>query len=99
MFKKHVEEVFCTVRGDVDEQFARMQGDFSLLDIDVNVSKQNKITCHWFQNPIDTGLILNFCSCAPLQHRKYLIQRTFQEVYNALSDWLAFDRWLEKNKK
>ena len=37
-------------------------------------------------------------SCAPLQHIKNVIQGTVHWVFNASSNWLAFDQALEKNK-
>ena len=75
-----------------------MDGGLAFLDINVNVSSKNNITCHWYQKPTDTGIILNFRSCAPLQHKKNVIQGTVHRVFNATSNWLAFDQALEKNK-
>ena len=75
-----------------------MDGDLAFLDINVNVSSKNNITCHWFQKPTSTEIILKFCSCAPLQHKKNVIQGAVHRVFNATSNWLAFDQALEKNK-
>ena len=114
MFKRYVEDIICTVRGDPDDylKFANslqnnlqftlekvnMEGNLAFLDINVNVSSESNITCHWYQKPTDTGIILNFCSCTTLQHKKIVIQGTVHTVLNATSDWLAFDKALEKNK-
>ena len=114
LFKRYVDDIICTVRGDRDEylKFANslhnnlqltlekvnMDGDLAFLDINVNVSSNNNINCHWYQKPTDTGIILNFCSCAPLQHKKNVIQGAVHRVFNATSNWLAFDQALEKNK-
>ena len=43
--------------------------------------------------------LLNFCSCAPLQHRKNVIQGTVHRVSNATSKWLAFHKALELSQK
>ena len=75
-----------------------MEGNLAFLDIKVNVSSKSNITCHWYQKPTDTGLILNLCSCATLQHKKNVIQGTVHRVFNANSNWFAFDQALEKNK-
>ena len=75
-----------------------MDGDLAFLDIYVNVSSKNNITCHWYQKPTDTGIILNFRRCAPLQHNKNVIQEAVHRVFNPTSNWLAFDQALEKNK-
>ena len=113
LFKRYVNDIICTVRGDPDMylKFANslhnlhftlekvnMDGDLAFLDINVNVSSKNNITCHWYQKSTDTGIILNFCSCAPLQHKKNVIQGAVHRVFNATSNWLAFDQALEKNK-
>ena len=75
-----------------------MKGDLAFLDANVNVSSKSNITCQWYQRPTDTGIILNFRICAPLQHKKNVIQGTVDGVFNATSNWLAFDQALEKNK-
>ena len=74
-----------------------MEGYLPFLDTNINVSSKSTITCHWYQKPTDTGIILNFRSCAPLQH-KNVTQGTVHTVFNATSNWLAFDQALDKNK-
>ena len=69
----------------------------AFLYINVNMRSKSNITCHWYQKPTDTGIILNFRSCAPLQ-QKNVIQGTVHRVLNATSNLLAFDQALEKNK-
>ena len=113
LFKRYVDDIIYTVRGDPDEhlKFANsvhnnlqfileinMEAELAFLDINVNVSSRSNITFHWYQKPTDTGIMLNFRSCAPLQHKKNLIQGTVPRVFNALSNWLAFDQALGKNK-
>ena len=74
------------------------EGDWAFLDININMSSKSNITCHWYQKPTDTGMILKFCCCAPLQHKKNVIQVTVQRVFNATSIWLVFDQALEEKK-
>ena len=97
-----MDDIICTVRGDPDEylkvanslqnnlQFTlekvNMDGDLAFLDSYVNVSSKNNITCHWYQKPTDTGIILNFRRCAPLQHNKNVIQEAVHRVFNATSN-------------
>ena len=76
----------------------KIEGDLAFLDININVSSESNITCHWYQKSTDTGIIVNFRSCAPLQHKKNVVQGTVHRVFNANSNWLAFDQALEKNK-
>ena len=75
-----------------------MEGDLTFFDINVNVSSESNITCHWYQKPTDTEIILNFRSCAPLQHKKNVMQGTVHRVFNATPNWLAFDEALNRNK-
>ena len=73
--------------------------DLAFPDIEVKVSSKINIICFfWYHEPIDSGMILNFCSCTPLQHMKNVIQGTVHRVFNATSNWLAFDQALEMNK-
>ena len=74
-----------------------MEEDWSFLNLNINVSSKSNITSHWYQKPTDTGIILNFYSRARLQHKKNEIQGTVHRVFNANSNWLAFDQALEKN--
>ena len=37
-------------------------------------------------------------SCAPLKHKKNVIQGAVHRAFNATPNWLAFDQALEKNK-
>ena len=92
LFKMYVDDIICTVRGDPDEylkftnslhnnlQFTlekvNMEGNLAFHQINVNVSSKSNITCHWYQKPTETEIILNFRSCAPLQHNKNVIQGT-----------------------
>ena len=114
LFKMNVDDIICTVQGDTRRvlqicKFITKNLQFSLekvnmkkylafLDINVNVSSKNNITCHWYQKPTDTGIILNFCCCAPLQHKRNLIQGTVHRVLmQHLIGWSLL-RLLTKNK-
>ena len=54
--------------------------------------------CTWYQKPSDTGTILNYSSCASLQHKKSIIQGTIHRLFRATSNWEAFDEALTKNE-
>ena len=47
----------------------------------------------------DTGTILNYRSCAPLQHKKSIIQGTIHRLFRATSNWEAFQEALTKNEE
>ena len=74
-------------------------GDLAFLDLNINLNEDRKISCHWYQNSADTGIILNFRSCAPLQHKRNVIQGTVHRIFNATSDCQSFDVALEKNQE
>ena len=102
LFKMYVDDFIWTVRGDPDEylkfsnslhkklQFAleeiNMEEGSAFLDINVNVSCKSSNTCHWYQKPTDTGVILNFLSCAALQHKTHVIQGKIHSVVKRLFD-------------
>ena len=55
-------------------------------------------SCHCQQKSTDTGIILNFRSCAPLQHKNG-IQMTVHRIFNATSDRQSFNVALQKNQE
>ena len=71
----------------------------AFLDLNIKLNEERKISCHWYQKSTDTGLILNFRSCAPLQHSRNVIQGTVHRNFNATSDWQSFDVALKKNQE
>ena len=76
-----------------------MQILFTCLDLNINVNKDRKIKCHWYQKSTDIDLFLIFRSCAPLQHKKNVIQETVHTIFNAISDLQYFDVALKKNQE
>ena len=74
-------------------------GDLVLLDLNINLNKDRKISCHRYQKSTDTGIILNFCSCAPLQQKRNVIQGTVHRIFIVTSNWHSFDVALKKNQE
>ena len=74
-------------------------GDLAFLDLNINLNEDRKISCHYYQKSTDIGIILNFRSCAPLQHKRNVIQGTVHRIFNATSDWQSFDVALKKNQE
>ena len=113
LFKRYVDDIVCTVKGNpldyleyANSLHKNLQftletpngsGDLAFLHQNINLNEYRKISCHWYQNSTDTGIILNFRSCAPLQHKRNMIQGTMHRIFNATSDWQYFDVALEKN--
>ena len=103
LFKRYVDDIVCTVKGNTLDylEYAKSlhknlqftletpngSGDLAFLDLNINLNKDRKISCHWYQKSTDTGIILNFRSCAPLQHIRNGIQGTVHKIFNATSDW------------
>ena len=46
------------------------KGDLTFLDIYINIDGNRQVKCRWYQKPTDTGTLLNFRSCAPLQFKR-----------------------------
>ena len=115
LFKRYVDDIVCTVKGNtlVYLEFANFlhknlqftletpngSGDLAFLDLNINVNKDRKISCHCYQKSADTGIILNFRSCATLQHKKNVIQGTVHKIFNATSDWQSFDAAFKQNQE
>ena len=73
--------------------------NLAFLDLNVNVDSAKKVTCGWYQKPTDTGTILNFRGCAPLQYKRNVIEGTVHRVFRSTSTWEYFDQALERNRK
>ena len=75
----------------------KLDVDLAILDKNIIVSNENKLACHWFQKPIDPGIILNFCSSSLLQRGKNVIQKTVRVIFTATFSWFALNQALEQN--
>ena len=92
VFLRYVDDIQRTVRGDTkglldavnnlhpNLQFTLETTDdknsLPFLDMSINVHTEGNIFCTWYQKSSDNGTILNYRSCAPLQHRKSIIKGT-----------------------
>ena len=115
LFKRYVDDIVCTVKGSPLDylEYANSlhknlqftleppngRGDLAFLDLNINLNKDRKTSCHWYQKSIQTGIILNFRSSAPLKHKRNVIQGTVHRIVNATSDWQSFDVALKKNQE
>ena len=86
VFRRYVDDIVRTVKGDSEVvleaanklhpnlQFAMQELDsnsnLALLDLNFNVDSGKKATCGWYQKLPDTGTILKFRGCAPLQNKR-----------------------------
>ena len=52
-----------------------------------------------FMSTNDTGTILNFRGCAPLQYKRNNNEVMVYRVFRSTSTWESFDQALEKNRK
>ena len=112
LFEMYVDDIVCTVKGkpldfleyantlhknlQITRETPNGSGDLAFLDLNINLNEDRKISCHWYQKSTDTCIILNFRSCAPLQHKRNVIQGTVHRIFNATSDWQSFDVALKK---
>ena len=114
LFKRYVDDIVCTVKGNSLDylgyanslhknlQFtletSKGSGDLAFLDLNINLN-EDRISCHRHQKSTDTDIILNFRSCAPLQHKRNAIQWTVHRIFKATSDWQSFDVAPKKIKR
>ena len=115
LFKRYVDDIVCTVKGNTPDylEYANFlhkslqftpetpngSEDLAFLDLNIKVNEGRKISCHWYQKSADTGITLNFCSCATLQHEKKVTQGIVHKIFNATNDWQSFDAALKKNQE
>ena len=82
LLKKYNDDIICAVPGELDNNLkftislhknllfifekTSKEKDSTFLDINVTVSNESDINNRWYQKPTDTGIKLNFCSCASL---------------------------------
>ena len=108
LFERYVDNIICTVRCDLDMylKFAKSlhknlqitlekmntKECLVFLDFAVNMSNEKNFTCIWYQKSVNTIIVLNFCSCEPLQHKQSKIRAKVRTVFIATSNWLAFDK-------
>ena len=101
LFKGYLDDIVCTVKGNpldyleyANSLHKNLQytletpngsGDLAFLDLNINLNEDRKIGYHWYQKSTDTGIILNFRSCAPLQHKRNVIQGTVHRISNSRS--------------
>ena len=115
VFLRYVNDIVRTDRGDTKKllnsvinlhpnlQFTLETTDdknsLPFLDMSINVQPEGIIFCTWFQKPSDTGTILNYGSCAPLQYKKSIIQGLIHPLFRATSNWEAFHEALTQTEK
>ena len=114
-FLRYVDDIVRTVKGDPDivlkaanELHPNLQftienpdsnGDLAFLDLKINVDSRKKVTCGWYQKPTDTGTILKFRSCAPLQYKRNVVEGTVHRIFRSTSTWENFDKAMKINKE
>ena len=114
VFQRYVDDIVRTVKADhgvvleaANKLYPNLQftieeldsnGNLAFLDLNVNVDSGKEVTCGWYQKPTDTGTILNFRNCAPLQYKRNVSEGTVHRVCRSTSTWENFDRALEKSQ-
>ena len=114
LFLRYVDDIVRTVRGEPSGlldaanslhpnlQFTlektNSEGNLQFLDLNINVSQGRRVTCSWYQKARDTGIILNYRSCAPTQYKRSVIQGTVHRVLRSASSWEQFDKAMETNR-
>ena len=115
VFLRYVYDIVRTVKGDTGVvleasnnlhpmlQFTIQEldsnGNIAFLDLNVNVDSGKTFTCGWYQKPTDTGTIVNFRGCAPLQYKRNVIEGTVHRVFRSTSTWENFDQALKKKSE
>ena len=65
------------------------KGDQKLEIVFLNMAvyvDERKVSSKWYRKPTDTGTILNFRSCDPLQHKGNIVEDTIQRLFRSTSN-------------
>ena len=73
-------------------------GNLAFLDMDINVNSCQEFSCKRYKKPTDTGVVLNFRSCEPIQHKKNIVEGTVHLAFRSTSTWQNFDKALKENE-
>ena len=112
---RYVDDIVRTVKGDPEKvlrvanllhsslQFTietpNTNGELAFLDLEISIDKSRKISCGWYQKSTDTGTILNFRSCAPIQYKRSVIEGTVHRVFRSTSTWEEYDKAMKINRE
>ena len=71
----------CSPLSSKSAEKTNWEDNLPFLDFNMNVSQDRGVTCSWYQKPTNTGTILNYRSCAPIQYERSVIQGTVPRVF------------------
>ena len=113
-FEKYVDDIICTAKTTALNRFKSQrfaskfriyseilndEHEIAFLDMALHDDEQRMITCKWYQQTTDTGTILNYRICAPLQHKYNIIEGTFHRLLHCTSNCKNFGEALEMKEK
>ena len=112
LFSRYVEGIICRVNGEPDTFLKKVitiyrkskftiekldeNWNLSVLDMNINVNRCKEVNFEWHRKPIDTEVV--FRSCAPIQHKKNVVEGSVHCVFRSNSTWQNFDKTLKKNE-
>ena len=68
------------------------------MGLKINVLQDCVVTSNWLIKPTDTGIVLNYKSCAPTQYERSVIFGTVHRIFRSSSNWEQFDKTTETNR-
>ena len=112
---RYFDDIICTVNGEPDTLLRKVNtlhrkleftmekpnenGNLAFLDMNININDCKEINYEWYEKPTDTGVVLNFRSCARIQHKKNTVEGNVHRVFRSTSIWQNVDKALRKMKK
>ena len=73
-------------------------GKLPFLDMYI-IHTNNELHSKWYQQPSDTGLVMNFHALAPKKYKRSVIQGLVYRIYRASSHWCYVHESLTKAKE
>ena len=112
LFSRYVDDIICTVNGEPDtllkkvitihrkSEFTMEKFDenwnLSVLDMNINVNSCKEVNFEWYRKEKDAKVV--FRSCAPIQHKKNVVEGSVHCVFRSNSTWQNFDKTSKKNE-
>ena len=104
LFERYVDDIICAINGEPDILHRKVNtlhrklhtlhknispSKVNTLHKNINVNSFGENNCEWYKKPTDTGVVLKFHSCAPIQHYKNIVEGTVHRVFRSTSKILT----------
>ena len=61
------------------------------------INSYRAINCVWEKKTSDTGVVLTFCICSSIQHKKNNVESTVHRVFRSTTTWHHDDKAVKES--